>query len=217
MNPGVAYLRWSTDDQALSAAAQRAAIESWAHTHGVTILAWHEDAGVSGGTPLDERPGLMAALDDVSRFKAKSLVVAKGDRLARDVMIAALVSRLVEKAGATIQSADGVGNGTGPEAELFRNILSAFAMFERALIRSRTKAALAVKKARGERVGSIPLGKVLHDGRLVGGPEDAALDRARQLRAAGASMRSIARTLTEEGYPCRGKSWQHSSLGRALA
>jgi len=45
----------------------------------------------------------------------------------------------------------GVGNGNGPEAQLMRTMIDAFAAYERALIRARTKAALAAKAARGER------------------------------------------------------------------
>ena len=45
------------------------------------------------------------------------------------------------------------GNGDGPEHALPRNIVAAFAEYERALIRARTRAALAVKRARSERVG----------------------------------------------------------------
>ena len=155
--------------------------------------------------------------DDVRDLKAKSLVVAKGDRLARDVMISAMVSRLVEKAGATIQSADGVGNGTGPEADLFRNLLACFAQFERSLIRSRTKAALAVKKAKSERVGSIPLGKIEVNGKLVDGPEAAAVARAKALRAEGLSYQKIANALASEGYPCRGFTWHAMSCKRICA
>jgi hypothetical protein len=69
--------------------------------------------------------------------------VAKRDRLARDVLTAALVERLCERAGARAQSADGVGNEAGSEAQLMRNMVAAFAMYERALTGAQD-AALAV-------------------------------------------------------------------------
>lgn len=72
------------------------------------------------------------------------------DRLARDVLTAAFVDRLCERAGARVDQADGTGNGTGPEAQFLRSVSDAFAAYERALIRARMKAALAVKKAKGE-------------------------------------------------------------------
>ena len=61
--------------------------------------------------------------------------------------------------GAKVVAADGVGNGDQPENLLMRRMVDAFAGFERRVIGARTKAALAVKKARGERVGGIPYGE----------------------------------------------------------
>ena len=74
-----------------------------------------------------------------------------GAALARDVVVSGMVDRLVERVGGKVLSAD--GNGDGPEHALRRNIVAAFAEYERALIRARTRAALAVKRARSERVG----------------------------------------------------------------
>ena len=76
-----------------------------------------------------------------------------GAALARDVVVSGMVERLVERVGGKVLSADGTGNGDGPEHALPRNIVAAFAEYERALIRARTRAALAVKRARSERVG----------------------------------------------------------------
>ena len=58
----VGYLRASTREQKLSTEAQRAAVETWAPSTGATVIAWHLDQGVSGGAPLELRPGLLAAL-----------------------------------------------------------------------------------------------------------------------------------------------------------
>ena len=94
----VAYLRVSTEDQALGPEAQRAAIEAWAARQGVQVAAWHHDQGVSGATAIDDRPGLLAALRDLKALGAAHLVVAKWDRVARNVMIAAMVERTWEPA-----------------------------------------------------------------------------------------------------------------------
>jgi DNA invertase Pin-like site-specific DNA recombinase len=90
----VAYLRCSTDRQDLSPDAQRDAIDRWARNAGVEVAAWHEDRGISGGAPLEDRPGLSAAVSDLQDLGAALLVVARRDRLARDVLTAALVERL---------------------------------------------------------------------------------------------------------------------------
>jgi len=215
----VAYLRCSTERQDLSPDAQRGAIERWAVAAGVTLIAWHEDLAVSGGTPLEERPGLLAALDALDVHAAGVLIVAKRDRLARDVLTAALVERLCERKGARILTADGTGNGDGPEAQLLRHIVDAFGSYERQLIRARTKAALAVLKARGKRTGGVPMGsRVCADGRLaVNGVEAAAVARARALRSEGRSLREIAAALDAEGHRPRGKRWHVETLSRIVA
>ena len=215
----VAYLRCSTDRQDLSPDAQREAITRWAAGAGVGVEAWFEDRGVSGGTPLEDRPGLTAAVSDLRARDAGLLVVAKRDRLARDVLTAALVERLCERAGARVVSADGTGNGNTPEAALLRSMIDAFAAYERALIRSRTKAALAVKKARGERVGGVPYGWRVGAGNVL--VEDEAEQRAvalaRRLRAEGASLRAVGAGLEEAGFrPRMGKRWHVAVLARIV-
>ena len=205
----IAYIRCSTSRQDLSPDAQREAILAWAERESVEVAAWHEDLAVSGGTEIDKRPGLLGAIEALRTEGAGILVVAKRDRLARDVLTAALVERLCERNGARLQSADGTGNGDSPEEQLLRTMIDAFAAYERALIRSRTKAALAAKKARGERVGGVPYGYRDEGGRLVAdAAEQAVVARARKLREEGLSLRAIGRALLEDGHrPRSGKTW----------
>lgn len=215
----VAYLRVSTDDQALGPEAQRAAIKRWAAAAGVDVVAVHEDLGVSGGAELDERPGLMAAIDALGVHGAGVLVVAKRDRLARSVLITAAVESLAAGRGARVVSADGTSNAEGPEGMLMRGLVDLFAQYERALIVTRTKAALAVKRSRGELVGSVPIGSSVGDGGRLGpnAAELAAVSRVRELRAVGMSVRAIAAALNEEGVPARGKQWHATTVARLLS
>lgn len=110
----VAYVRVAAADQHVGPEAQRTAIEAWAGREGVTVISWHVDHGVSGLSDVDERPALVAALAELRAVAASLLVVAKRDRLARDVCIAARVERHVARLGARVVSADGVGNVDGP-------------------------------------------------------------------------------------------------------
>ncbi len=202
----VAYLRVSTEAQELGPEAQRAAIERWAAAQGVTVAAWFEDHGVSGATTLDERPGLLGALAALRDRRAGVLVAAKRDRIARDVVIAAMVERAAKAAGATLRTADGASDAAGPEGALMSGIVDVFAQYERALIRSRTKAALAAKSAKGERVGTVPFGFALaEDGRslVASEAEQAIVAEARALRAAGLTVRSIAAALDAKGLRSR--------------
>jgi len=156
----IGYVRVSTEEQDLGADAQKAAIERWvAGQEGAELVSMHYDLGISGATSLDYRPGLQDALNAVKANKPAMLVVAKRDRLARDVLISAMVTRLVQRENGRIVSVDGVGNGEGPEQTLLGHIIDAFAEYERALIRARTRAALQVKHKRHEFYGgSIPYG-----------------------------------------------------------
>lgn len=195
-SPAVAigYLRVSTDEQRLGPEAQRAAIEAWAAREGVQVAAWHVDAGVSGATTIEGRPALCAALAALREHGAGVLVVAKRDRIARDVVVAATIERAAQLAGARMVSADGTGNGDTPADAFMRTVIDGAAAYERGLIRARTKAALAAKKARGERAGELPYGfRLAADGVRI--EEDAAeqgvLAAVRELRSAGLSQRAV--------------------------
>ena len=174
---------------------------------------------MSGGAEFEDRPALVAAIEAVKAEAAGILVVAKRDRLARDVLTAALVERLCERAGAKVRSADGTGNGDSPEEQLLRTMIDAFAAYERALIRSRTKAALAVKKAKGERVGGVPYGYRAVEGMLVEEPrEQATVSLARKLHREGKSLRKIAAALRKAGHaPRAGKKWHVQVVKRLVA
>lgn len=218
MTTAVAYIRVSTEEQHLGPAAQREAIERWAASRGVVVVAWHVDQGVSGGAPIDQRPELVAALQSVTTHRAALLVVSRRDRLARSAMIAAMVESLVARSKAKIASAAGEGSEgdeNDPSALLMRRMVDVFAEYERALIRCRTKAGLAVKKRRGERVGNIPFGsRLAADGKsLEACPvETAAIARVRELSAQGVSLRGIVGRLEAEGVRPRGARWHLATV-----
>lgn len=152
----IAYLRVSTDKQDLGPEAQRTAIHQWAKREGVTLIAEHLDKGVSGATPVDQRPGFLAALADLRERRAGVFVVARRDRLAREVIVAATAERAVEQAGAIVVSADGVANGDDEASRFMRDIMNATASFQRRLIAANTKRALAEKRRKGERISRRP-------------------------------------------------------------
>ena len=214
----IAYLRVSTDEQHLGPEAQRAAIEAWAAREAMHVVAWHVDRGVSGAAPLDRRPALLEAVDALPRGGV--LVVAKRDRLARDVVIAAMIERAAARVGASVVSADGVGVGDGPEAALLRAMVDAFAQYERALIRTRTKGALQAKRRKGERVGGVPFGYHLADDGTHVVRDDAeqrTLVRVHALARDGLSQRAIAELLNAELVPARGNRWHATTVARLLA
>lgn len=216
----VGYVRVSTEEQAQGPRAQRDALQRYARAQGLDLVVVHDDLGVSGAAPIDERPGLLAALDAVDLYRAEVFLVAKRDRIARDVIISAMVERLVTRSGARIESADGAANGDGPENEMLRGILAVFAQFERALIRTRTKAALAAKKKRRERTGSVPYGFKLAPDRVGLEPhaaEQQCIRLAAELRAQALSYAAIGEYLSLAGHdPREGGAWHPMTVSRLI-
>lgn len=217
------YLRVSTDQQAesgLGLEAQKAAIDASAGRLGLALAGVFTDEGVSGSLDLESRPSLFAAVQALRRGDV--LIVAKRDRLGRDLVGVAMIERSVVRKGARIISAAGEGTeGTDASAMLQRQILDVFAEYERRLIGQRTKAALRAKRERGERAGNLPFGYSLNaDGRsLDANPaEQEVLLILRELRTAGYSLREVAAELNRQGFTTRrGTAWRHQYVASLAA
>jgi DNA invertase Pin-like site-specific DNA recombinase len=216
----VGYIRVSTEEQQNGPEAQRADIERYAASQGLTVVSWHADLGISGATPLDKRPALIDALESVRASRAGILVVAKRDRLARDSFLCALIERMAKAAGANIQSADGRGNGDTAEDQVLRGMLDLFAQYERALIKMRTKAALAAKKSRGEALGEQPYGfRVASDGKMLE-PDPAEQEVITWVHGqyrAGVGISEITRQLNARGTQPRGAKWGRTTVHRIVS
>src|SRR4030095_11772575 len=109
----------------------------------------------------------------------------------------AMIERLVAKRGGRVISAAGEGTESDdPAGVLMRRLIDSFAEYERLIISARTRAALAAKRSRRERVsGIVPFGYSLAaDGRTleVNTQEAATVEVIRQLRAEGRSLRAVA-------------------------
>lgn len=216
----IGYIRVSTDQQGESGAglaAQRDAVAAYCRKAGLELVATHEDAGVSGAAELADRPGLIAAIGQLR--KGDTLVIAKRCRLGREQMAVLMIERAVTKRGASISSADGVGNGDDPSSQFMKAIVDAAACYERNLIRARTRAALAAKRKAGERTGTVPFGYAADaDGRLVPvADEQAVLVRIEECRQAGLSLRAIAAILNDESVSTKkGTKWYASTIRSVL-
>lgn len=202
-NKAVGYLRVSTDEQRLGPEGQKAAILAWAAKEGVEVVAWYSDLGVSGAAPLDKRPGLAAAMDALNR--GDTLIIAKRDRLSRDALATAMIERLVARKAARIQTADGTGNEDTPEGMLMRRMVDAFAEYERQIIKARTKAALGVKAARGERTNyKAPYGTRFDGDKVVADSREQSVARdVEALQATGWTLQAIADEMNKRGVTTR--------------
>ena len=210
----VAYIRVSTARQGrsgLGLEAQRAAIARFCEAEGYEIVAERLEVETDkGADALERRPELAAALAEAKRRKCPVLV-AKLDRLSRDVaFIAGLMAQRVPFIVAEL----------GPDADPFMlHIYAALAEKERRLISARTKAALAAARDRGTRLGRNGAE------RLAPAYRAEAVERARALapvvaevRAGGASsLRAIAAGLNMRGIAtAQGKPWSAMQVKRVL-
>ncbi len=216
----VAYVRVSRGEQVLGQAAQQDDLVRWCAQNNVTLVATHTDIGISGDAAIQDRPGLLSALHALRSEAAGMLLVTKRDRLARSTAVAAMAEHLVASSGARIISiADQGTNSDDPSSQLMRYIIDQFAAYELHLIRARTQTAMDFKRARGECLGQVPFGyRLAADGiNLELEPSEAAIiNRVRELRSRGLSIRSIARRLNDDCAPARGKQWHATTIARLL-
>ena len=228
----VVYCRVSTEDQAdsgLGLAAQKAVCERFCRDEGVEIVAFYQDAGASGSLPVEERKGLMDAIATLGYGDV--LVVAKLDRLARDMILSHMIERDLSERGCRLLSATHEANmDDTPSGRLMRGILGLLAEYERAQIAWRTAQALAQLKAAGCKTNQeVPYGKRVarrievqrRDGStgfrdfLEDCPEElAVIDRMRSQRKLGMSYDQIADRLNEERVPTRhdGGKWYKANV-----
>ena len=222
MDDAICYIRVSSEEQAdsgLGLEAQRQRIAAYCNLKVLHLAEVFEDPGISGGKPLASRPAgsqLLAAAN-----KSKILViVAKLDRLFRSVADAANVIADFDKKGIQLVSIAESFDMSSPYGRAMAQMASVFAELERAMIRERTRAAMNVKRARGERIsGHAPFGWDFGSGgRLIeNSREQQIIARVQRFRAEGMSFRGIATRLDRQGIPPkRGRRWVHTTVKSIL-
>jgi len=205
--PLVGYVRVSTADQAEQGAgleAQRQVIETTCQRTGRRLLTILDEQG--SGRNVTERPELRRALRLVARGRAGGIVAARLDRLSRSVLdFAQLLDRSVRE-GWPLVVCDLAMDTATPEGEAMAHVMMAWAQYERRRISHNTKAALAVKRSQGVRLGR-PSGLTL-----------VVRDRIAMERQAGAGWSAIAARLSRDGVPTgHGAVRWHASTVRYVA
>jgi DNA invertase Pin-like site-specific DNA recombinase len=153
------------------------------------------------------RPGIQRALAllEGREPEAEALVVAKLDRLSRSLVDFAGIMERARRKGWSLAALDIGVDTTTPAGAMVANVMATFAQFERDLIGERTKAALAVKKSQGVKLGrprTLP---------------SATRTRIKRMRGRGMTLAAIADKLNRENVPTAhgGRRW-HASTVRAL-
>jgi len=220
ISSAIAYYRVSTARQGrsgLGIEAQRAAVLRFAESEGINLVGERTEIETGkGADALERRPELAAALADARKAKCPVLV-AKLDRLSRDVhFISGLMSHRVPFIVADL----------GTDADPFMlHLYAALAEKERAVISARTRAALAAKKAQGVKLGNprnMPEAAAKgREAQRTGADQFAAnvLPVIEGIKTAGAtSFDAIAKALNARGIrTARGGRWHSTTVRNLLA
>ncbi|GHD46513.1 resolvase [Thalassobaculum fulvum] len=216
----IAYYRVSTDQQGRSGLgidAQRYKVQVFLGDDFPPVAEFVEiESGGSSG-----RPELRKAIAEARR-RSLPLVVAKIDRLARDV---GLFMSILDQ-GVDVRFAELPELPTGAAGRFMLQQFAAVAELERGLIAERTSAALQAAKARGKRLGGYRGGRK-PDHRLAAAARRAkadafAADMGETVRSAVdlvGGLRPAARWLNEQGYsaPSGGARWTAEAVRRVVA
>lgn len=212
----IAYVRVSTEDQALYGAsldAQTERIRAYCTMAGLNLVGIVREEGVSAAKPLATRPGGQALLQTVGNGEALHVVALKLDRLFRDTADCLNQTRAWDKDGVALHLVDmgGTTINTGSAmGRMFLTMCAGFAELERNLISERTKTALQYKKSQGAKLGGVREGTTLADQDTIA--------RIFELKAQGKTLRAIAAELTAEGRSTkRGGVWAPATVAKILA
>jgi DNA invertase Pin-like site-specific DNA recombinase len=219
-----AYLRVSTDGQESGNGldVQRQHIAAWAAANGVTVDRWIQD--VESGAKSD-RPGLVELRAGVGSGKVSQVLVYRLDRLARDVVLSESLYRELSATAKVVSVSESFGEGfTG---NLMRQIIAAFAEYERAVIAGRLKGG---RRESARSKGTFSGGQGVYGYRPVGTRKDrgyGALEvvngeadgirLAFELRGQGLTLKAIADRLNDGGFTTKnGAAFSPTQVMRIL-
>jgi len=223
MKKAVGYCRVSTDGQVgedkFGIDSQKEQILEYARRNDYEILEWFIDEGVSG--VKESRPAFDKIIyGDVSNPPYECVIVAKNDRIARDINIYFYYKMMLKKKNITLIS---ISEDFG-QFGVFSNMLEAFTLcvaeMERENIMKRTALGRGVKAEKGGYAGGqAPYGYKVVDKKLVIVPEEAAAVRdIFKMSEEGKTLAAIAEEMNRRGLLThRGKHFRTSTIQTILA
>jgi DNA invertase Pin-like site-specific DNA recombinase len=190
-------------EQFVSPSEQRQRIEAACGRDGLVLVETIEELDVSGGAPLERRPGLRRAVELVEAGEVDVVVVAYLDRLVRSLAVQAEVVNRVEQAGGAIMAVDiGALTSTSAGQWLSGTMLGAVSEYARRVTAERTADAKRRAVDRGvPPFPNVPPGyQRRDDGTLAPHPTEApVVTEAFRLRAAGATVMEVRDYLRRNG------------------
>ena len=148
---------------------------------------------------------------EATRDAEGTVIIEKLDRLARDLMVSESILADFKRKGVTIVSvAEPDLCSTEPTRILMRQMMSAFAQYEKSMIVLKLRGARQRAKAKtGRCEGVKPYGMTA--------AEQAVISRIQALHAAGHTLVGISNTLNAEGImPRRGAKWYPASVRNVI-
>ena len=179
------YIRVSTTNGQTTENQRRVLLEI-AERAGWNVVEVYEDKGISGAKGRDKRPAFDAMLKAATRREFDMIATVALDRIGRSMKHLVEFIETIKALNVGLYIHDQAIDTSTPSGELFFNVASAFATFERRLIQERVKSGLARAKANGQKLGR-PFGWTVEKRRHQ--------DEVLMLHANGLSSRKIAAAL----------------------
>lgn len=173
------YARVSTTDHGQDVELQLTDLRKYADARGWEVHKEYVDEGWSGAK--DRRPALDELMGDARKRKVDVILVWRLDRFGRSMKHLVLSLDELQALGVGFVSYKESLDLTTPTGRLMVHLLSAFAEFEREVIRERVKAGIAHARSKGVKLGRRS-------------PE-IDQEELRRLRASGLTIRAIAEKL----------------------
>ncbi|MEI9866674.1 MAG: recombinase family protein [Limisphaerales bacterium] len=200
---------------------QRATIAKYAKRNRIEVVREFVERGVSGTKDAFEREALTELLVAIKAGDVRIVIVENADRLARDLMVSEFLLAEFRKLGVKVIAADGDADLTvgddDPTRTLIRQVLGAFAQFNKSTLVQKLKVArVRMRQAAGRCEGRKPYGFT--------SAEKSIMDRMRAWKKSGMTLAAIAEQLNAENIPPRTvtrdgqkSKWHPTTVQRILA
>lgn len=169
MANAVGYVRVSTEEQhskGYGLEVQKEEITNYSNLKNIALDKIYEDPGFSGSEM--SRPALMRLFEDSKKGHFKYLIVYKTDRLARDNYLSWWIEKELKKNNIELISITEPYRLDDPSGRLFFAMISAFADYEREIIKMRLVSGRNQKaKNGGYAGGNLSFGYSVKDGKLI--------------------------------------------------
>ena len=230
MKNAILYLRYSTAEQAEGQSEQRQTqgAERWCKEHGENLIKIYKDLGISGGKSSDDRKGLSALLNDLTRGNVpKFLLIEDVDRISRMLPLDSLnlISKILEFGVTIVSLRDNQilnkDNWQSSQSFLILSLKTTLANEERQKRIFRGKAAWKQKRADCAEMiytKKVPSWLEVKNDKIIKIPKHVAtVKKLFKLANDGFGIVTIIRMFNEQGVESfRGKDWNKAIIHNTL-